>query len=206
MIAEIFAVGAGVAAHLRFFNHGEHHMYGLRYLQFLICAFIVSSLIFAQITSAKFREACTAVFDIFLFFLTGLYGSLAIYRLNFHPLKKFPGPLSGKLSSLCFSVRLTGLDAHRRVLALHQKYGDFLRIGSSDLSISHPLGPEAIYGRKSKCAKADWYDLTLPMTSMQTTRQRAEHDKRRRIWGGAFNDTIIKEYEGRIAIYQDHFE
>lgn len=60
-----------------------------------------------------------------------------------------------------------------------------------------------IYGRKSKCTKGDWYDLSRPMISMQTTRERAEHDQRRRVWGAAFSDTALKDYEGRTAIYQD---
>ena len=34
---------------------------------------------------------------------------------------------------------------------------------------------------------------------MQTSRKRIEHDKRRRIWGGAYNDTILRGYEERIA-------
>ena len=41
------------------------------------------------------------------------------------------------------------------------------------------------------------------MTSMQTTRTRVEHDKRRKVWGGAFNDSITRGYEERVAIYLD---
>ncbi|KAI4255372.1 MAG: hypothetical protein LQ352_002604 [Teloschistes flavicans] len=38
---------------------------------------------------------------------------------------------------------------------------------------------------------------------MQTTRDRQEHDARRRIWAGAFNDTMIRSYEQRLIPYQD---
>ena len=78
------------------------------------------------------------------------------------------------------------------MLALHQKHGCFVRLGSSELSIAHPKASEAIYGRGTKCMKADFYDLNLPMTSMHTTRKRAEHDRRRRVWGNAFNDSIMR--------------
>ena len=203
MAIEIIAVAAGVATHVGFFNHNEHHMYGLRYLQLFLGISLgaVSALVGGA--GMTWSQAVGTVAPFLGSFLGGLYGSLFIYRIFFHPLKHFPGPFSFRISSICFSSHLLSLDAHKKVLELHQKYGDFVRVGSSDLSIVHPHGPNAVYGRGSNCTKADWYDLTLPMTSMQTTRKRSEHDKRRRIWGGAFNDTILRGYEERIAICQD---
>ncbi|KAL8951227.1 MAG: hypothetical protein Q9222_002790 [Ikaeria aurantiellina] len=41
------------------------------------------------------------------------------------------------------------------------------------------------------------------MVSMQTTRSRAEHDERRRIWSPAFNSEVIRSYEESIGKYQD---
>ena len=203
MAMEIITVAAGVATHLAFFIRAEHHMYGLRYLQLFLGIFFITASILVGGVGMNISQALGTIASFIGFYLGGLYGSLVIYRIFFHPLKYFPGPFSVRISSICFSARLLGLDAHRKVLALHHKYGDFVRVGSSDLSVIHPKAPDAIYGRGSKCTKADWYDLTLPMTSMQTTRKRAEHDKRRRMWGGAFNDTIIRGYEGRVAVYQN---
>ena len=202
-VQKLTLVAAGAATHLGFLNRGEHHMYGLRYLQ--LCLFLFSAALLALVGAAglTFRQAVGTVAPFAGLYFGGLYGSLVIYRLFFHPLKQFPGPFFTRLSSLCFSARLIKLDAHRKLAALHRQYGDFVRVGSSDLSTIHPKAPEAIYGRGSKCIKADWYDLTLPMTSMQTTRSRVEHDKRRRIWGSAFNDTILRSYEGRVAIHQE---
>lgn len=202
MIINIVLLAAGVISHVGFFNNGEHHMHGLQYLQLCLSVIIISALALIGSTHVASGQAIGAVTHYLGFYLAGLYSSLVIYRLFFHPLKHFAGPFSVKISNLCFSARLINLNAHKKVLALHEKYGDFVRIGSSDLSIIHPKAPDAIYGRKSKCTKANWYDLTLPMTSMQTTRKRVEHDKRRKVWGGAFNDTILRGYEDRIAIYQ----
>ncbi|KAG8528870.1 uncharacterized protein KY384_006559 [Bacidia gigantensis] len=176
-------------------------MYGLRYLQLFICVTFTGIAFFVGYLDLTVRNAIDAVAPALASYLLGLYGSLIIYRVFFHPLKAFPGPLSVKVSSIAFSARLLSLDAHKKVLALHQRHGDFVRVGSSDLSIIHPKAPDAIYGKGSKCTKADWYDLTLPMTSMQTTRKRAEHDKRRRVWGRAFND--LRGYEERVTIFQD---
>ena len=203
MIVELVLVAAGVGVHIGFFNRGEHHMYGLQYLQIFAGFVIVATWIHTGNAGVTIGQAFATVLRHAIYFLSGIYASLSFYRLFSHPLKSFPGPMMFKLSSLSFSGGLLGLDAHKQILSLHQKYGEFVRVGSSDLSIAHPHAPEAIYGRKSRCLKSEWYDLTLPMTSMQTTQRRAEHDARRKVWGAAFNDTILKEYEARIKVYQD---
>ena len=203
IILQSMTVLAGVATHLIYFKQGEYHMYGLQYLQLLIGVFFTAISALMGAAGMTFRQAFVAI-DIFAsLYLVGLYGSLVVYRIFFSSVKDFPGPFLSKITSLGFSARLKNNDAHRKVLELHRKYGHFVRLGSSDLSIAHPKAAQAIYGRGSKCTKADWYDLTLPLTSMQTSRKRIEHDKRRRIWGGAFNDTILRGYEERIAFYQD---
>ena len=203
IILQSITVLAGVATHLGFFKHGEHHMYGAQYLQLFFAVFFtaISALIGGAGMSS--RQAFVIVDTFTSLYLVGIYGSLVIYRIFFSPLKGFPGPFLSKITNLNFSARLKNSDAHEKVLALHRKYGHFVRLGSSDLSIAHPKAANVIYGRGSKCTKADWYDLTLPLTSMQTTRKQTEHDKRRRIWGGAFNNKIILDYEKRITFHQN---
>ena len=193
---------AGVATHVGFFHRGEHHMLGILYLQILIGIFITVSFNLVAI-GEPLVQALLITTTLAGCYLSGLYGSLIICRIFFSPLKRFPGPFWAKISSLSFSIQSRKGNSHRKLLALHQKYGDFVRVGPSDVSTIHPKATSAIYGRGSRCIKAEWYDLTLPMVSMQTTRNRPEHDQRRRIWGPAFNDTMLRSYEGRIAIYQD---
>lgn len=70
------------------------------------------------------------------------------------------------------------------------------------LSIAHPKAVQAIYGPGSACRKADWYDLTHPMVSLQSTRDKALHDQRHRMWSGAFGDKNLRGYETRMAQYR----
>lgn len=177
-------------------------MHGIFYLQILSCIFLTVSFNLVAI-GKPLVQALLISTTLVGYYLTGLYGSLIICRIFFSPLKQFPGPFWAKISSLSLSVQSRKGNSHRKLLALHQKYGDFVRVGPSDVSTIHPKATSAIYGRGSRCVKAEWYDLTLPMVSMQTTRDRPEHDHRRRIWGPAFNDTMLRGYEDRIAIYQD---
>ena len=83
----------------------------------------------------NFRQAFVTVDTFASLYLAGLYGSLVVYRIFFNPVKSFPGPFLCKITNLGFSARLKNSDAHKKVLKLHRKYGHFVRLGSSDLSI-----------------------------------------------------------------------
>lgn len=195
---------AGIVSHLVYFNRGEHHMYGARYVQIFIASYMAAVVIVSNLDDdASTGRAFDHVSSHVIFYFMGLYASLLIYRVLFSPLRGFPGPYGAKISSFWFSLQLTNHDAYKKVAELHQKYGDFVRIGSNDLSITHPHAVNVIYGLGSKCEKADWYDLTKPMISLQTIRHHIAHDKRRRVWSNAFSDKSLRSYQNRIKVYQD---
>ena len=197
------AFALGIGSHVTYFNRGEHHLYGARYVQVLtvLCAGSVIALTYfgeggmpqAILTTSSFAAS----------FLGGLYLSLCLYRLFLSPLRSFPGPVGARLSDLHFAFRCRKRDAFQQVLRYHEKYGNFVRFGSNSLSISHPKAMQLLYGHGSKCRKGDWYDLTWPMVSMQTVRQREIHDRRRRTWSPAFSDKALRGYETRISSFQD---
>ena len=196
----IIAAVAGLLSHVCYFNRGEHHFYGIRYLQAFIAAFVLAVLALYQQGKAL-DEALAQVIPIISCYLAGLYASLIAYRAIFHPLNKFPGPFGARISKFWLSAHLKDGDAYRKVHMLHEQYGDFVRVGSSDMSITHPKAVSAIYGQGSKCTKADFYDLAKPMVSLQTLRVKALHDQRRRIWSPAFSDKALRGYEERTKKY-----
>ena len=56
------------------------------------------------------------------------------------------------------------------------------------MAIFTPEGITAIAGLGSKCTKAPWYDgAAIPFPTLHTTRDRAAHDKRRKIWDRGFS-------------------
>ena len=148
-------------------------------------------------------EAVAQVSKIFFSYLAGLYTSLITYRSIFHPLNTFPGPFGARISNFWLSAHLKDGDAFRKTQQLHEKYGDFIRIGSSDLSITHPNAVSVIYGQNTTCTKTAFYDLTKPMVSLQTLRVKTLHDQRRRLWSAAFSDKVLRGYEHSIKKYQD---
>jgi hypothetical protein len=199
----LFALLAGILSHLVFFKIGERHLYPFRYVQVFILAF--TGIFMAKSNSQRLSTSAamnqTALLATFYF--TGLYLSLIVYRLFFNPLNKFPGPYGARLSKFDFVFRVTKMDGHHKLYEMHQRYGKFVRIGPNDLSVSDPDGVQIIQGQNSKCTKAPWYSQDTPLISMHTTRDKAMHDRRRRIWSPAFSDKALRGYESRVQKYND---
>lgn len=198
----ITSLVAGVTSHLAFFRIGEHHLYSSRYFLTAITAFAISNIVQSYFFQLSSRDAALRSLAIATSYFGGLYSSLLIYRIIFHPLRKVPGPLGCKVSSAWFATYVSRQDAFRQLFKLHKKYGQFLRIGSNDLSIAHPKAVQAIYGSSSKCRKADWYDITHPMVSLQSTRDDSLHSQRRRVWSTAFGNRNLQDYDQRINRYR----
>lgn len=199
---EGIAFGVGVATHLLYFNRGEHHLHPQRYIQ----AFALVSLAAIVLLSRhdlELTQGIQTVSSLDLYFLAGLYASLLVYRQFLHPLNKFPGPWGTRVSGLFLSISFRNADSAVQYRRLHQKYGDFVRVGSSDLSIIHPKAVAAIYGAGSPCIKGDAYDATDPLRSLHSFRDRQSHDNRRRVWSAAFGDSALRGYEKRIRKYRD---
>ncbi|KIX98606.1 uncharacterized protein Z520_05907 [Fonsecaea multimorphosa CBS 102226] len=142
-------------------------------------------------------------------YFAGLGSSIAIYRLFFHPLRKYPGPVLGKLSKFHFSYICGTGNSHRYLESLHQKYGDIVRYGPNELSFINPDDVTFIHGAQSfNLRRGPWYDgnpgraghNTLVMAS---TRNVENHKVRRRIWDKAFTANALKSYESRIILLTD---
>lgn len=151
--AQLFAVVAGVCLHLGYFYHGEHHMYGLRYLQASTFFFITSTSALTSGYELPLASSLSFTTSFFGCLFLGLYGSLLCYRLVWHRERRFPGPTAAIISSLWYSTQVTNVDAHKKTLELYNKYGPFVRVGSSDLMISHPLGVPAIHGARASAGR-----------------------------------------------------
>ena len=178
---------SGVASHLFYFIRGDHHLQAASFVKLGVAAlFSISSIIFfLQHTSLK--EALKIALSMEASYITTLFMSILIYRLLFHPLRPFPGPLSMRASKLVHSWRSRRLDNYVRLEELHKTYGDFVRTGPNELTIFRPSAFTELNGVNSKCTKAAWYDMLMPNISLQSSRSKTFHDQRRRVWDHAFS-------------------
>ena len=51
-----------------------------------------------------------------------------------------------------------------------------------------PEALTALHGPNSRCSKSVWYASMRPEISIHTTREKSDHDKRRRIWDHGFSN------------------
>ncbi|KAE9369395.1 cytochrome P450 monooxygenase-like protein [Stipitochalara longipes BDJ] len=196
----------GVSSHLGYFVHGEHHMQAVHlFILLLTSPFTIFVLLYRLDENASVIVASSKAVIAVISYLTSLTASILIYRIFFHPLRHFPGPFTARLSKLSHVLRLLKTsDNYAQADRLHKKYGDIVRIGPNELSITIPDIIPLIYGPGSKCTKTAWYDVVgLPNKSLQLERDRVTHDKRRKVWDRAFSTKSLRDYESRIIGHAD---
>ncbi|KAI4255604.1 MAG: hypothetical protein LQ352_002492 [Teloschistes flavicans] len=199
---QLVAFVAGALCYLGHFHRGEHHLYGATYVQ-------VHTVVFAGLAALFYRlgfrlvEALlqTCVYD--GIFLAGLYTSLVMYRAFLNPLNVFPGPWLARITSFDLPFRIRKCQMYKTLQELHRQHGHFVRIGTGELSITHPHAVRDIFGPSSKCPKSPWYDISRPQDSLLLRRSHAGHAELRRIWSPAFSINAVRGYEERIQPYRN---
>ncbi|KAL7805836.1 cytochrome P450 [Trichoderma aethiopicum] len=125
--------------------------------------------------------------------------SVAIYRIFFHPLSKYPGPLIAKLTDGYQLYHAWKGDRHLQFWRLHQKYGKVVRYGPNSLSFSTNQSLKDIYGFKSNVRKAEFYNsFAHPVANTHNTRDKDVHARKRRVLSHAFSESAMKEMQRYI--------
>lgn len=197
------ALAGGVLSHVAYFNRYECHMHGVAYIQTFLLTYVGALVALTKAYEFELGAAFATTSGVLATFIAGLIGSTLIYRIFLNPLNRFPGPWTARISNLFFSFQLGKSDAYYKLEALHKKYGPIVRTGSNDLSINDADAVEPSYGQGSKVTKSAWYDGDAPLTSMHTSRAKATHDRRRRVWAPAFSDRSLRAYEIRVDALSD---
>lgn len=178
------AASLGVATHLQFFIHGELDQYVARIIGIHLALY---SLRFTQslFQKANSLQAIIATSSITATYFLFLGGSIVIYRLFFHRTRRFPGSVTDAVSKRSAALKAADTDQYHHMLtALHQKYGDFVRIGKilipisgqslistelNELSINNTDACKALHGSATLCTKGSWYSLGGVGRNLQRT-------------------------------------
>ncbi|KUJ12976.1 cytochrome P450 [Mollisia scopiformis] len=202
----IWAACLGLLSHWLYFIRGEHHMQAPLYG----CLFLGTSAIVyyfeLQLHDHDIFLAIAAEAQLEAAYLLALFTSMTGYRLFFHPLRHFPGPLGARISKIWHVWHVRHAQNHLVLDKLHHEYGTFVRTGPQELTIYSPEALWAISGPGSSCTRPDWYDSVAPLKSIANVRDPAEHDKRRRVWDQAFGSKAVRNYESRITKYGDQLD
>ncbi|KAI7456622.1 hypothetical protein KC368_g7 [Hortaea werneckii] len=127
--------------------------------------------------------------------------ALAFYRVFFHPLAKYPGPLLAKVTDLNSTYHAVRGDRHLEFWRCHEKYGPIVRTGPNSLSFNSKAALKEIYGFKANVRKSDFYSA-FPATknaySTHSAIDKSVHARKRRVLSQAFSDSAIKSMESHM--------
>lgn len=122
---------SGITSHIVFFIRGElDHIAREIFFGLLLTPAAILAIFFSL--GIPFAQASATTATIWGSFLSGLTASIIAYRLFFHPLRKFPGPVMARTTKWWGALKTaSGYQHHYAVQSMHQKYGEFVRIGKS---------------------------------------------------------------------------
>lgn len=185
-LAAAFAVGA--ASQQAILRHGEWDNYSFK---LIVGAAVLDTLLSLFVHVRLSEPLATAVrhaLCLTLAAVAGVYLSMLVYRAFFHRLRAFPGPVAARLSTFYMTyLSATRGQVYEDVRALHRMYGDYVRVGPTEISIADPDAFNAIHSATSQCERGPWYNILNPTVSLQMVRDRKEHARRRKAWDRAFS-------------------
>ncbi|KAB8263697.1 cytochrome P450 [Aspergillus pseudonomiae] len=133
--------------------------------------------------------------------------SNAVYNIFFHPLARYPGPLSHAASRLPYFIRVFKGTLPFDMLDFHQRYGDIVRIAPDELAFSHPDAWKDILGHNKGglyLEKASWFYRPLEYDQPHIFNEsREEHSRLRRQLAHSFSDKGMRDQEPMIRGYVD---
>ncbi|KAK0624940.1 cytochrome P450 [Bombardia bombarda] len=133
--------------------------------------------------------------------------SYAIYNLYFHPLARFPGPLLMRATRAGACYRLIRGTLPFDMLALHQRYGDVVRMAPDELAFADPQAWKDIMGHKTAGVEFEkWDKFYRPVKDIPTdivNASREEHGLLRRTMAHGFSDRSMRDQQPIIKGYID---
>ncbi|KAI1136916.1 cytochrome P450 [Hypoxylon sp. FL0543] len=132
---------------------------------------------------------------------------LFIYRLFFHPLRKYPGPFVAKFSDIYAGYFAAARRLHLRTYHDHLQYGPVMRHGPNRLLFNTATALRDIY-QNDQLVKASIYrgsQVAPDKYNVFNIRDRAVHRIKRRLVGQALSDHSLRRFEPTLLEQIDRF-
>ncbi|OTA96263.1 hypothetical protein M434DRAFT_393110 [Hypoxylon sp. CO27-5] len=118
------------------------------------------------------------------------------YRVFFHPLRNFPGPLAAKVSDFYAGSHALSRRLHLTTYLDLKKYGPVLRLGPNKLVFNSAEALQDIYNNE-RVTKSHVYKLTVSAgkPSVFNTIDKRRHRIKRKLIGQAISDKAMRDFE-----------
>lgn len=133
-----------------------------------------------------------------------------IYNLYIHPLSRYPGPKLAAITPLVHLLWDIQGKQHKTMKALHDQYGDVVRIAPNALVYRAAPAWKDIYGHRKKGHKIFLKDPALYAPTPNgidaiITANEEDHSRMRRLLTHAFSNKALREQEEILQKYADIF-
>ncbi|EME40498.1 hypothetical protein DOTSEDRAFT_82149 [Dothistroma septosporum NZE10] len=120
-----------------------------------------------------------------------------LYLIYFHPLSSIPGPFFAKFNRLWITKHSWDGDMNTTMIALHDKYGNLVRTGPREVSVSDLAAIKTIYGAGTKFRKSEWYSVWQGHRKFDLFAERDEriHGEQRRLISRAYSMDSLRLLE-----------
>ncbi|KAF7360600.1 Cytochrome P450 monooxygenase [Mycena venus] len=127
---------------------------------------------------------------------------LAIYLVDPYGIRKYPGPFLAKFTDAWLGY--VSQQGHRSEVIhdMHLKYGPFVRISPSEVSVADPDALNIVYAHGNGALKSTFYDAFVSIErGLFNTRDRKQHARKRKIVSHIFSQKSVVEFEPHIRLY-----
>ncbi|KAF6830293.1 L-ornithine-N5-monooxygenase [Colletotrichum plurivorum] len=191
------AAVVGLLSHWTYFIRGARSMDVVNIVTFHLLA--LGLLLLKTISSLGFYDGLITYFAISGSYFAALFASIGVYRLFFHPLRRFPGPFQAKVTKLYIPWINLDWKLHEHYLDMHQKYGDFVRVGPNDISVVNLDAFNKLHGPQTKVTKHNtgFYDglVARGELNLDAIWHNETHRDRRKVWDQALGSKALEKYE-----------
>ncbi|UPX12193.1 uncharacterized protein EKO05_0002756 [Ascochyta rabiei] len=122
----------------------------------------------------------------------------AVYRLYFHPLAKFPGPIWAKLTTFPAWWHSKNQDRHLWLLSLQDQYGPEFRYAPNGVCLNTPSAYRHIFGPRGNVKKSEYYQVwpkTVDHINTWSATSIPAHARKRRVINYAFSESALRGAE-----------
>lgn len=130
-----------------------------------------------------------------------------LYNVFLHPLRHYPGPKLSAATSIPYALLILSGQPHRKVAALHAKYGNVVRIAPNELSYTNVYAWRDIFGHRKSNQGEHIKDpvFTAPLKGNIIGADRDDHRRFRRILSHGFSAQTMFDQQPLINTYIDLF-